>query len=97
MLTTLLVEEDLVVRGAIVDSWVEPARGGRRDSKVVLQVRPWGRPRDLWIIEASTTLLPDAGWMEDLGSNLCHGSPVEAVGRRRRDGLVAATRLDLGR
>ncbi len=97
MLTTLLVEEDLVVRGLIVDSWVEPPRAGRREPRVVLQVRPWGRSRDLWIIEASVTLLPDAGWLEDLRSNLCHGSPVEAVGRRRRDGLVSATRLDLGR
>lgn len=97
MLTMRLVEEDLVVRGSIIDSWVERADGSRREPRLVLQVRPWGRSRELWTIEAPVSLAPDAGWVEDLGANLCHGSPVEASGVRRRDGLMAATRLELGR
>ena len=34
------------------------------------------------IVEAEASLVPDRGWLEDLGENLCHGSPVAAVGRR---------------
>jgi hypothetical protein len=97
MLTMRLVEEALTVRGSIVDSWVEHPRDPRREPRVVLQIRPWGRPRELWIVEAAPSLLPDGGWLTDLAENLCHGSPVEAAGLRKRDGHLAATRLDLGR
>jgi hypothetical protein len=97
MLTMRLVEEDRVVRGLIIDSWVERAGDTRREPSVVLQVRPWGRSRELWIIEAPVSLVPDAGWLEDLSANLCHGSPVVAAGPRKRDGLMTATRLELGR
>jgi hypothetical protein len=86
------------VVGAIVDSWVEPAGCfDRRDARLVLQVAPNGRPRDLLIVEAAAALLPDDGWLEDLGENLCHGSPVAAVGRLTMGGLVAASELRLAR
>lgn len=94
MQTALLVEKDLIVRGAIVDSWIE--RGGR-EPKLVLQVRPWGRSQELWIVEASPSLVPDTSWLEDLSGNLCHGSAVKAAGRLRREGFVAASRLELDR
>ncbi|HWE38872.1 MAG TPA: hypothetical protein VG406_20145 [Isosphaeraceae bacterium] len=88
------MDSEVVVRGAIVDSWVERLGG---DSRVVLQVAPRGRPRDLMIVEAEPSLVPDRGWLEDLGENLCHGSPVAAYGRATRRGLIHATRLQLVR
>jgi hypothetical protein len=91
------MESEMVVNGAIVDSWVETARTALRGARVVLQVAPRGRPKDLVIVEAEPSLVPDRFWLEDLSENLCHGSPVLAVGRRSFDGLVAATRLQLAR
>jgi hypothetical protein len=88
---------EMIVTGAIVDSWVEPAGPTRNDSRLVLQVAPRGRPGDLMIVEAAASLVPDLGWLEDLGSNLCHGSPVAAVGRLTLAGLFRATRLQLAR
>jgi hypothetical protein len=88
------MDSEVVVRGAIVDSWVERLGG---DPRVVLQVAPRGCPRDLTIVEAEPSLVPDHGWLEDLGENLCHGSPVAVIGRRTRRGLLRATRLQLAR
>ena len=89
------MESEMVVRGAIVDSWVEPSGETDEASRLVLQVAPKGRPRDLVIVEAKASLVPDRGWLEDLGENLCHGSPVYAIGRRMLNGFLAATCLQL--
>lgn len=89
------MESDIVLNGAIIDSWVEPAGPMGTDSRLVLQVAPRGRPKDLMIVEAAADLVPDRGWLEDLGENLCHGSPVAAVGRLNLRGFIAATRLQL--
>lgn len=86
---------EVEVRGAIVDSWVEPAGSCGWDSRLVLQVAPRGRPRELMTLEADARLVPDLAWLADLGENLCHGNPVSVVGHRTRSGLVRATRLDL--
>ncbi len=91
------MDSEQVVTGAIVDSWVEPSGPTREDSRLVLQVAPRGRPGDLMIVEAAASLVPDAGWLEDLGANLCHGSPVAAIGRMSLSGLFSARRLDLAR
>jgi hypothetical protein len=91
------MESEMVVSGAIVDSWVEPAGITEDVSRLVLQVAPKGRPRDLVIVEAEPSLVPDRGWLEDLGENLCHGSPVLAIGRRMINGFMSATRLQLAR
>lgn len=91
------MESELVVNGAIVDSWVEPSGMNEEASRLVLQVAPKGRPRDLVIIEAEASLVPDRGWLEDLGENLCHGSPVLAIGRRMLNGFVSARCLQLVR
>jgi hypothetical protein len=91
------MESEICLNGAIVDSWVEPAGATGADTRLVLQVAPRGRPRDLMIIEADATLVPDRGWLEDLGENLCHGSPVAAVGRLDLRGFIAATRLQFAR
>jgi len=85
------------VTGAIVDSWVEPAGLPRDGSRLVLQVAPLGRPKDLMIVEAAASLVGDRGWLEDLGENLCHGSPVAAVGRLNLSGFFCATQLRLAR
>ena len=69
----------------------------RDGSRLVLQVAPSGRPKDLLIVEAEASLVGDRGWLEDLGENLCHGSPVAAVGRRNVSGLLMATQLRLAR
>jgi hypothetical protein len=90
------MESEMVVTGAIVDSWMEPAGPARADSRLILQVRPRGR-RELLIVEADASLVPDRGWLEDLGANLCHGSPVAAIGRLTLAGQLAATRLQLAR
>ncbi len=89
------MEAEMVVSGAIVDSWVEPADSPLDCSRLVLQVAPRGRPKDLVIVEAEPSLVPDRFWLEDLSENLCHGSPVQAVGRRLFNGFVSATRLQL--
>jgi hypothetical protein len=91
------MELEMVVTGAIVDSWVEPAGKGAEGSRLVLQVAPKGRPKDLMIVEAEASLVPDRNWLEDLGENLCHGSPVAAVGRLTMAGFVDATQLRLVR
>jgi hypothetical protein len=91
------MQTELRVTGSIVDSWVEPSGPVDRASRLVLQVAPRGRPGDLMIVEAATSLVPDDGWLEDLGENLCHGSPVAAVGRMTLGGLLSARRIDLDR
>lgn len=92
------MEPELEVRGAIVDSWVEPSGPPRKGSRLVLQVRPrGGRSTDLMIVEAEASLVPDEGWLEDLGENMCHGSPVAAVGRMNMRGLLSARALKLDR
>ncbi len=88
---------ELAVAGAIVDSWMEPPGRVEPGSRVVLQVAPRGRPRDLVIVEAASSLFPDQYWLEDLGENLCHGMSISAVGRLMLDGLVDATRIELAR
>ncbi len=91
------MDSELVVNGAIIDSWVEPARSIGEESRLVLQVAPKGRPKDLMIVEANSSLVGDLGWLEDLGENLCHGSPVAAVGRLTRRGYFSATQLRIAR
>jgi len=91
------MDSEIVVTGAIVDSWVEPSGTLDDGARLVLQVAPKGRPRDLMIVEAEASLVPDRGWLQDLGENLCHGSPVAAVGRLTLGGLFSATQLRLAR
>lgn len=88
---------DMEIRGAIIDSWVEPAGPAADAARLVLQVAPAGRPKDLLIVEAEASLVADRGWLEDLGENLCHGSPVAAIGRLALNGLIRATHLQLAR
>jgi len=88
------METEMLVTGAIIDSWVESAEAG---SRPVLQVAPRGRPKDMMIVEAEASLVPDVDWLEDLRSTLCHGSPVAAVGRPTLAGLFWATQLELDR
>ncbi len=85
------------ITGAIVDSWVEPSSAPDGPSRLVLQVAPLGRPLDLLIVEAEASLVGDRGWLADLGENLCHGSPVAAVGRFNVAGMLNATKLKLDR
>lgn len=82
-----------LVRGSIVDSWVERDEEGK--PRIVLQVHPAGSKLDLVIVEASASLLPDRGWIQDLGENLCHGNPVVAIGKPARGGCLRASFLDL--
>jgi hypothetical protein len=91
------MESEMVVTGAIVDSWVEASSPASMGGRLVLQVAPRGRPKDLVIVEAEPSLVPDRIWLEDLSENLCHGSPVLAVGQRLFNGFVSATRLQLAR
>ena len=56
---------------------------------------PRAGPKILVIVEAEPSLVPDRCWLEDLSENLCHGSPVLAVGRASFNGFVAATSLQL--
>jgi hypothetical protein len=91
------MESEMLVTGAIVDSWVESAAAASDGARLVLQVAPRGRPKDLVIVEAEPSLVPDRYWLEDLSENLCHGSPVQAFGRPLCNGFVAATRLQLAR
>jgi hypothetical protein len=90
------MESVLEVNGAIIDSWVEPC-GADEMTRVVLQVAPKGRPRELVFVEAEASLVPDEGWLEDLSENICHGSPVRALGRQMLNGFIAATQLQLVR
>jgi hypothetical protein len=91
------MESEMIVTGAIVDSWVESARTASDATRLVLQVAPRERPKELVIVEAEASLVPDRFWLEDLSENLCHGSPVLAVGRRSFNGFMAATQLQLAR
>ena len=95
--TSSSLSVELRVIGAIVDSWVEPAGRCDWNSKLVLQIAPRGRSRELVIAEAAATLVPDLGWLADLAENLCHGSPVSIRLRRGRDGALQVTHLELGR
>jgi hypothetical protein len=92
-----MMDTEIVVTGAIVDSWMEPPGSSGDGSRLVLQVAPKGRPKDLMIVEAEASLIPDRGWLEDLGENLCHGSPVAAVGRLTLRGFFSATQIRLAR
>jgi hypothetical protein len=89
------MERETVVTGAIIDSWVEPAGLLRDGSRLVLQVAPSGRPKDLLIVEAEASLVGDRAWLLDLGENLCHGNPIAAVGRRDLSGSFLATQIRL--
>jgi hypothetical protein len=91
------MDTEIVVTGAIVDSWVESSGTSRDGSRLVLQVAPKGRPKDLMIVEAEASLVPDRDWLADLGENLCHGSPVAAVGRLTLGGFFSATQIRLAR
>lgn len=91
------MDSEILVTGAIIDSWIEPSRMTGEPLRLVLQVAPLGRPKDLMIVEAEASLVPDRGWLEDLGENLCHGSPVAAVGRLTLSGYFSATQLRLAR
>ena len=91
------MDTEMVVTGAIIDSWVEPAGIATPGSRLVLQVAPSGRPKDLMIVEAEASLVADRGWLQDLGENLCHGSPVAAVGKLNFKGLFRATQISLAR
>jgi hypothetical protein len=91
------MESEMIVTGAIIDSWVEPPGTAGDGSRLVLQVAPRGRPKDLMIVEAEASLVPDRNWLEDLGENLCHGSPVAAVGRLTMRGFISASQLRLAR
>ena len=88
---------EATVTGAIIDSWVEPSGSSGNATRLVLQVAPVGRPKDLLIVEAAASLVGDRTWLEDLGENLCHGSPVAVVGRFNVKGLLNATALKLAR
>ncbi len=85
------------VTGAIIDSWVEHPGISGKSSRLVIQLAPLGHPKELLIVEAETSLIGDREWLEDLGENLCHGSPVAAVGRFTNTGLLNATELRLAR
>ena len=91
------MDTEMVVTGAIVDSWVEPSGSLDDHSRLFLQVAPKGRPRDLMIVEAEASLVPDRNWLQDLGENLCHGSPVAALGRLTLGGFFWATQIRLAR
>lgn len=93
----VVMTSQTLVQGSIVDSWVERGAPYRDESRLVLQVAPRGCPGDIWIVEASPSLLPDAGWLDDLRENLCHGSPIAAVGLIENDGCLIASALKLER
>ena len=57
------MDREMVVTGAIIDSWVEPAGLPGDGSRLVLQVAPSGRPKDLMIVEAEASLVGDRGWL----------------------------------
>ena len=88
-------EVDMLVEGTIVDSWVESARTADPCDRLVLQIAPRGKPKDLFIVEVPVSLVSDRLWLQDLKENLCHGCPVLAAGPRSPDdfcrGHLAAT------
>ena len=77
--------------------WIRgSSRHGRRPTGLDWYCRSLGgRPKDLVIVEAEPSLVPDRIWLEDLSENLCHGSPVRAVGRSLFNGFLSATSLQL--
>jgi len=91
------MDRELNISGAIVDSWVERASSTWDRPRVILQVVSKDRPGDLVIVQADASLVPDRGWLEDLGENMCHGSPVAAVGRLTIGGLLSATQIQFVR
>ena len=91
------MESEMVVTGAIVDSWVESSDPTSSAVAWCCRLLHEVVRRTLVIVEAESSLVPDRIWLEDLSENLCHGSPVLAVGRRSYNGFVAATRLQLAR
>lgn len=91
------MDRELNISGAIVDSWVERANSAWDRPRVILQVASKDRPGDLMIVQADASLVPDRYWLEDLGENLCHGSPVAAVGRLTLGGLLSATQIQFVR
>ncbi len=94
---TVGTESESLVAGVIVDSWVESAQPAVAGDRLILQVAPHGHPDVLEIVEAEASLVSDRSWLEDLSENLCHGSPVLAIGSRLFNGFFAATRLKLTR
>ena len=88
---------EATVTGAIIDSWVESSGDPSGQARLVIQIAPQGRPRDMLIVEAEASLVGDRGWLADLGENLCHGNPVAAVGRFNMAGMLNATKLKLDR
>ena len=84
------------VHGAIVDSWVEMRGPAGRGPRLVLQLATRERPKDLLIVEAEASLV-ERGWLQDLGENLCHGSPVAATGHVQHSGMIHATHLQFAR
>ena len=84
------------IHGAIVDSWLELSGPAGRGPRVVLQLATKERPRDLLIVEAEMSLV-ERDWLQDLGENLCHGSPVAAIGLVQNSGLIQATHLQFAR
>jgi len=86
-----------LVAGVIVDSWVEPAPPAAEGARLVLQVATRDQPDVLVTVEAEASLISDRVWLEDLSENLCHGSPVRALGSRSLRGAFLATRLELTR
>ena len=90
-------ESESFVVGLIVDSWIESAPPAVAGARLILQVAPRGHPEVLVIVEAEASLVSDRLWLEDLSENLCHGSPVRAIGSRLFNGHFAATRLQLTR
>ena len=91
------MKSESTIFGAIIDSWAEPSGALANATRLVLQVAPNGRPKDLLIVEAAASLVGDRAWLEDLGENLCHGSPVSAVGCFTVTGFLNATQLKLAR
>lgn len=91
------MECERTIAGAIVDSWIERAGVPGDSGRVVLQIAPRGKPRELMIVEVASNLIPDRYWLEDLGENLCHGSLVSAVGWMTQGGLLNATQVILAR
>jgi hypothetical protein len=96
-ITDVSVKPETFVTGLIMDSWVRSTKVTDARSCLVLQVAQLERPHTLVFVEADSSLVPNRRWLEDLGENLCHGSPVVALGARQCDGVFAATRLQLTR
>jgi len=80
---TNTMESEMVITGAIVDSWIEPTQAATDGTRLVLQVAPRGRPKDLVIVEAEPSLVPDRFWLEDLSENLCTAARSRRSAGRR--------------